>query len=114
MNKRNWLKSALALGALAAVLVSRSGGGGTFVDCAALEMLATIPPKATPLMAQEYRDRAPRPGARPVRQEASAPRPQRRAQRQCQHALELPSSGPSRPGPWPAAAGASTSAWLWG
>ncbi|HLY83920.1 MAG TPA: CoA transferase, partial [Acidimicrobiales bacterium] len=55
--------SMAALGALAAVTVARADGGGAFVDCAAIEALATIPAKATTLLSYHYRDGAPRPAA---------------------------------------------------
>ena len=50
-----------ALGALAAVLGAESSGAGSFVDCAALEVLATLPARATTLLAHQYRDGAPGP-----------------------------------------------------
>ena len=50
-----------ALGALAAVLSAESSGAGCFVDCAALEALATLPARATTLLAHQYRGGAPGP-----------------------------------------------------
>ncbi len=50
-----------ALGALAAVVSTESGGGGCFVDCAAIEALSTLPARATTLLAHEYRDGTPGP-----------------------------------------------------
>ena len=50
-----------ALGALAAVLVAESSGTGSFVDCAAVEALATIPARATTLLGHQYRNGAPAP-----------------------------------------------------
>ena len=50
-----------AVGALAAVLAAESSGTGCFVDCAALEALATLPARATTLLAHQYRDGAPGP-----------------------------------------------------
>jgi crotonobetainyl-CoA:carnitine CoA-transferase CaiB-like acyl-CoA transferase len=50
-----------ALGALAAVIVAESTGVGSFVDCAALEVLATLPARSTTLLAHQYRDGAPAP-----------------------------------------------------
>ncbi len=50
-----------ALGALAAVVSAESTQQGCFVDCAALEALATLPARATTLLAHQYRDGAPGP-----------------------------------------------------
>ena len=50
-----------ALGALAAVVGAESTGAGSFVDCAALEVLSTLPARATTLLAHQYRDGAPGP-----------------------------------------------------
>jgi crotonobetainyl-CoA:carnitine CoA-transferase CaiB-like acyl-CoA transferase len=50
-----------ALGALAAVVVGETSGTGCFVDCAALEVLATLPARATTLLAHQYRHGAPGP-----------------------------------------------------
>ncbi len=50
-----------ALGALAAVIGAESTGTGSFVDCAALEVLSTLPARATTLLAHQYRDGAPGP-----------------------------------------------------
>ena len=50
-----------ALGALAAVIGAESTRTGCFVDCAALEVLATLPARATTLLAHQYRDGAPGP-----------------------------------------------------
>jgi crotonobetainyl-CoA:carnitine CoA-transferase CaiB-like acyl-CoA transferase len=52
-----------ALGALAAVLWSERCGAGSFVDCAAVEAMATMPIRATYLLAYHYRGRVPRPAA---------------------------------------------------
>jgi crotonobetainyl-CoA:carnitine CoA-transferase CaiB-like acyl-CoA transferase len=51
-----------ALGGLAAVLGAECTGEGCFVDCAALEALATLPARATMLLAHQYRNGAPGPG----------------------------------------------------
>ena len=50
-----------ALGALAAVVSAESTEQGCFVDCAAVEALATLPARATTLLAYQYRDGAPGP-----------------------------------------------------
>lgn len=50
-----------ALGGLAAVVTSESTGSGCFVDCAALEVLATLPARASTLLAHQYRAGAPAP-----------------------------------------------------
>ena len=50
-----------ALGALAAVIVAESTGTGSFVDCAALEALATLPARSSTLLGYQYRDGAPGP-----------------------------------------------------
>jgi crotonobetainyl-CoA:carnitine CoA-transferase CaiB-like acyl-CoA transferase len=50
-----------ALGALAAVVSAESSGSGCFVDCAALEALATLPARASTLLAHQYRAGAPAP-----------------------------------------------------
>jgi benzylsuccinate CoA-transferase BbsE subunit len=50
-----------ALGALAAVVSAESSGTGSFVDCAALEVLSTLPARATTLLAHQYREGAPGP-----------------------------------------------------
>ncbi|MGE0878580.1 MAG: CaiB/BaiF CoA transferase family protein [Acidimicrobiia bacterium] len=52
-----------ALGALAAVTVARSSGEGRFVDLAATEMYGSMPPKATPMLALQYRSGLANPGA---------------------------------------------------
>jgi crotonobetainyl-CoA:carnitine CoA-transferase CaiB-like acyl-CoA transferase len=44
-----------ALGALAAVLNAEASGDGCFVDCAALEVLASLPARASTLLAHQYR-----------------------------------------------------------
>ncbi|MET0578802.1 MAG: CoA transferase [Ilumatobacteraceae bacterium] len=44
-----------AVGALGAVTLARSTGTGTFVDCAAVEALASMPSRATVLLSHEYR-----------------------------------------------------------
>ncbi len=51
-----------ALGGLAAVVSAESTGSGCFIDCAALEVLATLPARATMLLAHQYRNGAPGPG----------------------------------------------------
>ena len=48
-----------ALGALGAVLRSRATGVGAFVDCSAVEALASPPPRTAPYLGWEYRDRVP-------------------------------------------------------
>jgi crotonobetainyl-CoA:carnitine CoA-transferase CaiB-like acyl-CoA transferase len=50
-----------ALGALAALESARATGTGSFVDCAAVEALATMPARATTLLAYQYRDCRPDP-----------------------------------------------------
>jgi crotonobetainyl-CoA:carnitine CoA-transferase CaiB-like acyl-CoA transferase len=50
-----------ALGALAALESARATGTGSFVDCAAVEALATMPARATTLLAYQYRDGHPDP-----------------------------------------------------
>jgi crotonobetainyl-CoA:carnitine CoA-transferase CaiB-like acyl-CoA transferase len=50
-----------ALGALASVLWSERFGSGNVVDCAAVEALATMPIRATYLLAYHYRGQVPRP-----------------------------------------------------
>jgi crotonobetainyl-CoA:carnitine CoA-transferase CaiB-like acyl-CoA transferase len=47
-----------ALGALAAVLCVESSQSGCFVDCSALEVLATLPARASTLLGYQYRDGA--------------------------------------------------------
>ena len=47
--------SMAAVGGLGAVLWARSGGDGRFVDCAAVEALASVPARATILLAYHYR-----------------------------------------------------------
>ena len=49
-----------ALGGLAAVTMAGSSGSGSFVDCAAVEALATVPMRQATLLAHEYRGRVPR------------------------------------------------------
>ena len=53
------LANLAALGGLGAVLAARAGGSGTFVDCAAIEALATQPMKVTYLLALQYRNGVP-------------------------------------------------------
>jgi crotonobetainyl-CoA:carnitine CoA-transferase CaiB-like acyl-CoA transferase len=53
--------NAAALGGLAAVLVAESSGTGCFVDCAAVEALATVPARSTTLLGHQYRDGSPAP-----------------------------------------------------
>jgi len=50
-----------ALGGLAAVLVAESTGSGSFVDCSAVEALATLPARSSTLLAHQYRGGAPAP-----------------------------------------------------
>jgi crotonobetainyl-CoA:carnitine CoA-transferase CaiB-like acyl-CoA transferase len=50
-----------ALGGLAAVLVAESTGTGSFVDCSAVEALATLPARSSTLLAHRYRGGAPAP-----------------------------------------------------
>jgi crotonobetainyl-CoA:carnitine CoA-transferase CaiB-like acyl-CoA transferase len=50
-----------ALGALSALLLAGAGCGGSFVDCSAVEALATLPARQAPLLAFEYRGRGPLP-----------------------------------------------------
>jgi crotonobetainyl-CoA:carnitine CoA-transferase CaiB-like acyl-CoA transferase len=50
-----------ALAALAAVMSTESSGSGCFVDCAALEVLASLPARASTLLAHQYRAGAPAP-----------------------------------------------------
>jgi len=50
-----------ALGALAAVVSAESTGLGSFVDCAAVEALATLPARASTLLGYEYRGGVPGP-----------------------------------------------------
>jgi crotonobetainyl-CoA:carnitine CoA-transferase CaiB-like acyl-CoA transferase len=50
-----------ALAALAAVDTTASTGSGCFVDCAALEVLATLPARASTLLAYRYRGGEPAP-----------------------------------------------------
>jgi len=47
--------SMAALGGLAAVVLTGSGGDGSFVDCAAVEALATLPARQAPFLAFQYR-----------------------------------------------------------
>ncbi len=51
-----------ALGGLAAVLLARSGDTGRLVDCAAVETLASMPFRATPMLAYQYRGAVDGPG----------------------------------------------------
>lgn len=44
-----------ALGGLAAVERAAAGGGGAFVDCSAVEALASMPSRQAPLLAYQYR-----------------------------------------------------------
>ncbi len=53
--------SMAALGALAAVEAAQSSGCGSLVDCAAVEALATMPARASTLLAFQYRDCKPNP-----------------------------------------------------
>jgi crotonobetainyl-CoA:carnitine CoA-transferase CaiB-like acyl-CoA transferase len=53
--------SVAALGGLAALLAAESSGSGSFIDCAAVEALATIPARSTTLLAHQYRNGAPAP-----------------------------------------------------
>jgi crotonobetainyl-CoA:carnitine CoA-transferase CaiB-like acyl-CoA transferase len=50
-----------ALGALAALVSTESSGAGRLVDCAALEVLATLPARASTLLAYQYRGGEPAP-----------------------------------------------------
>jgi crotonobetainyl-CoA:carnitine CoA-transferase CaiB-like acyl-CoA transferase len=50
-----------ALGALSAVLVAEAGEGGGFVDCSAVEALATFPMRQAQLLGFQYRGRTPEP-----------------------------------------------------
>jgi crotonobetainyl-CoA:carnitine CoA-transferase CaiB-like acyl-CoA transferase len=50
-----------ALGALAAVVKAETSGTGCFVDCAALEVLASLPARASTLLAHQYRGGEPAP-----------------------------------------------------
>lgn len=49
------------LGALAAVMGAAKGRGGSFVDCSAVEVLATLPSRQAPLLAYQYRECVPDP-----------------------------------------------------
>jgi crotonobetainyl-CoA:carnitine CoA-transferase CaiB-like acyl-CoA transferase len=49
------------LGALAAVTAAGEGQGGSFVDCSALEALATLPSRQAPLLGYQYRGCIPDP-----------------------------------------------------
>jgi len=53
--------SMAALGALAAVCSAAATGNGCFVDCAAAEVLATLPARATTLLSHQYRGGTPGP-----------------------------------------------------
>jgi crotonobetainyl-CoA:carnitine CoA-transferase CaiB-like acyl-CoA transferase len=55
----HFLGHVAALGALGAVTVVARGGEGSFVDCAAVEALATIPSRQALLLAWHYRGCAP-------------------------------------------------------
>jgi crotonobetainyl-CoA:carnitine CoA-transferase CaiB-like acyl-CoA transferase len=44
-----------AVGALSAVLLAERGQGGSFVDCAAVDALATVPIRQAPLLGYQYR-----------------------------------------------------------
>ncbi len=44
-----------AVGALSAVLAAEKGGEGCFVDCSAMEALATLPARQAPLLGYQYR-----------------------------------------------------------
>jgi crotonobetainyl-CoA:carnitine CoA-transferase CaiB-like acyl-CoA transferase len=57
----HFLGNMAALGGLAAVLAAESTGVGSFVDCAAVEALATLPPRSSTLLAHQYRGGAPAP-----------------------------------------------------
>jgi crotonobetainyl-CoA:carnitine CoA-transferase CaiB-like acyl-CoA transferase len=50
-----------ALGGLAAVLAAEAGQNGSFVDCSALEALATLPSRQAPLLGFQYRGCVPDP-----------------------------------------------------
>ena len=50
-----------ALGGLAAVLLAASSGEGSYVDCSAMEALASIPAKVATLLAYQYRGATPGP-----------------------------------------------------
>ncbi len=50
-----------ALGALSALAATGAGADGSFVDCSAVEALATLPARQAPLLAYQYRGRTPGP-----------------------------------------------------
>jgi crotonobetainyl-CoA:carnitine CoA-transferase CaiB-like acyl-CoA transferase len=50
-----------AVGALAAVTAAKGGSCGVLVDCAAVEVLATMPSRASTLLGYQYRNGRPRP-----------------------------------------------------
>jgi len=52
-----------ALGGLSAAMLGEAGAGGCFVDCAAVEALATLPARQAPLLAYHYRGCQPVAGA---------------------------------------------------
>src|SRR5262249_1470330 len=52
-----------ALGLVSAVLIAERGEGGCFVDCSAMEALATLPMRQAYLLGYQYRDCTPEPDA---------------------------------------------------
>jgi crotonobetainyl-CoA:carnitine CoA-transferase CaiB-like acyl-CoA transferase len=62
-----------ALGGLAAVVSAEATGSGRFVDCAATEVLATLPARATTMLAYRYRGGEPGPTLETAARESLIP-----------------------------------------
>jgi crotonobetainyl-CoA:carnitine CoA-transferase CaiB-like acyl-CoA transferase len=65
--------SMAALGALGAVVRAESSGQGSFVDCAAIEALASLPYRASTLLSHQYRGGGPGPDLTEMARESLFP-----------------------------------------